>query len=85
MERITIKDLNGVCNTLNKITGSDLTPYSIGNFFIVSTSDKYDLERGENGGGHRSISGYMPAHELYNFIHAYIDGYLESHNDKTKS
>jgi hypothetical protein len=78
-DRITIKDLNGVCSTLNRITKSDPTPYAIGNFYITSTSNKYALERGENGGGYRTICGYTSAKDLYNFIHAFIDGYLETH------
>ena len=88
-QRITERDLNGVCKTLNKVTGNPETPFTrdeagkhsanIGNYHIDSAYGGYKLVQMVNtGGGIRTItSGYITKRELYYQIHSYMDGILE--------
>lgn len=87
MKRITIKDLRAVCDRLNRVTGSPLTPYTrtdtaftanIGNFHISQAYGGYCLHRMHNSGGGVSTplsGGHGPARDLYNEMHAYLRGF----------
>ena len=87
MSRITIKDLNAVCERLNRITGSPLVGYvkgedgkyqsQVGNFHISRAYGGYSLYRMANKAGGVSdvfYSGHVPARDLYNQMHAFIRG-----------
>lgn len=91
--RITIKDLQAVCDNLNRLTKSPLTyakpfeagvPFcsNIGNYHIDQAYGGYSLQRVVNTGGGVSdtlSSGHIPARELYNLIHAYQAGIYSTH------
>lgn len=88
MSRITIKDLRAVCANLNRITGSPMdyakphtpgVPFcsNVGNYHISQAYGGYCLHRVSNEGGGVSSplsTGHIPARELYNLMHAYIQG-----------
>lgn len=87
MDRITVKQLRGLCNTLNRITGNPAEPYgktadgkfraNIGSYFIDGAYGGWELQRicSEGGGVDTPLStGHCSARELYNAIHAYIRG-----------
>ena len=87
MSRITIKDLNAVCERLNRITGSPLVGYmkgedgkyqsQVGNFHISQAYGGYSLCRMANEAGGVSdvfYSGHVPARDLYNQMQAFIRG-----------
>jgi hypothetical protein len=89
-DRITRKHLEGLCKTLNKITDSPAEPYTvdaegkyhanIGCYVIDGAYGGWELERINNPGGGVTCpigSGHVPARELYNRIHAYMDGLFE--------
>ena len=91
MNRITCKQLDGLCETINRMVGAPLTDYSkndnggfkanIGNHHISSAHGGYALHviQNESGGVDRPWShGYMPARELYGQIGAYIGGLQET-------
>ena len=84
MHRITIKNLNVVCNRINRLTNSPLVPYidnkpQGGNYHIDQSYGGYSLHRMEptGGTGVRDVlsMGYVPARELYNAMFAFIEGY----------
>ena len=84
--RITIKELEGVCNLLNKLTDSPLEPRvmvdgkrvsQIGNYHLGLAYGRYGIHRMISTGGAISepiFSGYRPAREAYDLAHAYIRG-----------
>lgn len=87
MERITIKHLRAVCDRLNRITDSPMTPYAraengvlqgqIGNFHISRAYGGFELCRIVNEGGGVTCpigSHHRPARELYDQMHAFIAG-----------
>ena len=87
MSRITIKDLNAVCERLNRITGSPLVGYvkgedgkyqsQVGNFHISQAYGGYSLCRMANEAGGVSdvfYSGHVSARDLYNQMQAFIRG-----------
>jgi len=87
MERITIKHLHGLCETLNKMTNRPPERYTrdadgnlrgnIGNYHIHSANGGYTLHQTVNEGGGVTTPlscGYVPARELYNLMHAYLNG-----------
>lgn len=89
-DRITRKHLEGLCNTLNRVTNSPMTPWTrdennkfhanIGNYHIDGAYGGWQLQRimNEHGGVNTPIGGgYVPARELYNRMHAYLDGLFE--------
>ena len=87
MQRITENDLRVVCNRINVITGSPREPYvrdsrgvlvaCIGNYHISSAYGGVCLQRMQTEGGGVDTpinSGYVTKRELYNLMHAYIQG-----------
>jgi hypothetical protein len=87
MSRITIKNLNEIVNTLNRITNSPNEPYKkdesgmrraqVGSYYIGQAYGGYTLLRIINSGGGCNqplASGYIPARELCEHINAYIRG-----------
>lgn len=87
MERITIKHLRGLCETLNRMTDHALEPYTrdadgklranVGNYHIHSAYGGHTLHQmaNESGGVRTPLScGHVPARELYNLMHAYLNG-----------
>ncbi len=88
MERITIKHLRALCDRLNRITNSP-TEYAqphvkgvpfcanIGNFHISQAYGGYCLHRVHNTGGGVSTpicGGHIPARDLYERMHSFING-----------
>ena len=89
MERITIKHLRELCETLNKMTGHALEPYTrngngngnlranVGNYHISRAYGGHTLHQmaNESGGVNTPLScGHVPARELYGLMHAYLKG-----------
>lgn len=87
MDRITVKHLRGLCNTLNKITGNPLEAYgrdatgkfkaNIGAHYIDGAYGGWELHQicTEGGGVNCPLStGHCSARELYNAMHAYLRG-----------
>ena len=87
MERITIKHLRALAETLNKVTGSPVEPWSksdgkiranIGNYHISRAYGGFCVHRMESsdGGVDTPISyGHIPARDLYERMRAYISGF----------
>lgn len=82
--RITEKDLTKIVERLNELTGSPLTymdenrKTNIGHFCLDYAYGGVQLQRVCNHSGGVSTflnSGYTTKRELYNLIHAFIDGY----------
>ena len=84
MHRITVKNLDIVCNRINRLTNSPLVPYiddkpQGGHYRIDQAYGGYSLHRMEpTGTGERDVlsTGHVPARELYNALFAFIEGYL---------
>lgn len=85
MSRITIKNLQALCERLNKVTGSPLVPWirgedgelraQIGNFHISRAYGGYCVHRmaNESGGVTTPISyGHIPARRLYEQMQAWL-------------
>ena len=89
MERITIKHLRALADTLNRMTNSPSEPWgrvdgrnvaNIGNYHISQAYGGFCVHRmaNESGGVTTPISyGHIPARDLYNRIHAYMNGLRE--------
>lgn len=89
--RITAKDLRGLAERINAMTGSPPSAYTrtdagsranVGHYFIDAGSKTYGrawaLSRMMNaGGGQENILRASTAHELHQMIHAWLDGYRE--------
>lgn len=79
MDRITVKQLNAYCETINHITGSPLEYGQIGNYHVSQEYKGYNFYRitNEGGGGVENIFslGAVPAKELYNLMRAFVAGY----------
>ena len=82
--RITEKDLTKLVARLNELTGSPLTymdenrKTNIGHFCLDYAYGGVQLQRVCNHSGGVSTffnTGYTTKRELYNSIHAFIDGY----------
>ena len=82
--RITEKDLTKIVERLNELTGSPLTymdenrKTNIGHFCLDYAYSGVQLQRVTNCSGGVSTffnTGYTAKRELYNLIHAFIDGY----------
>ena len=86
-DRITEKDLEGLCDVLNEVTGSPPKSYlrkddgqlvgQIGNFHLNYAYGGVELHR--MGNEHGGIScplgnGHGTKRELWNKMHAFIDG-----------
>ena len=87
MNRITEKDLQGVCDRINKVTGSPMQPWlrdetgrggaQIGNYHISHAYGGVCLHQMTNaGGGVRTplSGGYSTKRELYNEMRAFLRG-----------
>ena len=83
--RITKADLEKTVDRINRTTGNPLTPYTkdasgkftsnVGNYHLTGAYGGHGLEQMDNdGGGTRSIFGYMTKRELYDRMHAYLKG-----------
>jgi len=88
--RITIKNLEALCEALNKATGSPLVPYvrgedgklrgQIGNFHVSSDYGGFCIHRmaNEQGGVTTPIvHGHIPARDLFERMHCWLAGYNE--------
>lgn len=85
-QRITDKDLDNLAATINRLTGSPEKPYAQvdgrhvaqpGNFHISHAYGGVCLHRMSNTGGGVScplVSYHSPKRELYDRMHAFIDG-----------
>lgn len=82
--RITEKDLSKAVERLNELTGSPLTymdenrKTNIGHFCLDYAYGGVQLQRvcNESGGVSTYLhSGFTTKKDLYNLIHAFIDGY----------
>ena len=86
MQRITKADLEGVCRMINKLTGSPEEPYTKGEdgqwkpnggcFHLDWAYGGVGLQRmAKTGSGTEKIlGGFMPKRELYEKMHAMIQG-----------
>tara|TARA_R110000744_G_scaffold64675_2_gene133067 strand:- start:366 stop:638 length:273 start_codon:yes stop_codon:yes gene_type:complete len=86
MTRITVKDLEGVVSRLNRLTDNPDTTWTrnaegklkanIGNYHLSGAYGGYALHQNmSDGRGITDIfNGHMPKRELYNLIHAYLNG-----------
>lgn len=98
MDRITNRDLQGVVNRLNRMTGNPLEPWTrddagklranIGNFHISGAYGGVQLHQMmSDGGGVRTVlsTGYCSKRELYHAIHNFLDGldYAETAKETT--
>jgi hypothetical protein len=85
-QRITEKDLQTVCDRLNRLTGHALAPYTkvagkhipnAGTYLLSMAYGGYCLHQmADEGTGERDVlrCGHIPKRELYNQMHAFIDG-----------
>jgi|SRR5215217_462634 len=89
-QRITDTDLRILCERLNKLTGSPMEPYApwvegqpnrgraqVGNFHISHSYGGVCLHRMSNTSGGVSTpigGGHVPKRELWDRMHAFIDG-----------
>lgn len=88
MNRITEKDLEAVCERINRITNSPLQPYAngkaqIGNYHISHAYGGAELHRMHNDGGGVTTplhTGHVTKRELYNAMHAFIAGLNTANN-----
>lgn len=87
MNRITEKQLESLCQYINELTGSPLTPYTrdasgqlkanIGNYHLSHAYGGVCLHRMSNeSGGIRTplVPGHVTKRELYNAMQSYIKG-----------
>jgi hypothetical protein len=92
MERITIKDLDAIVARLNTITCNPQEPYSkdingrlrpnAGNYWIDQAYGGNKLVQIFDDGGTRDVSniGYASKRALFDWIDAYIKGFLNHTN-----
>ena len=93
MTRITVKDLKLSIKHMNELMGRPTEPYSkdendklvgnIGNFHLYQAYGGYNVhEMANHGGGVRTPLSYgtTTARDLYNRIHAFMNGYEEGKN-----
>ena len=85
--RVTYRDLEAVCNRINDMTGSPKASWTkqadgkhksnIGNYHLSGAYGGYALHRMvSDGGGVEDVlrSGHVPKRELYERMHAFIEG-----------
>ena len=88
MNRVTVTHLQAVVDRINRMTGSPMHPYrtgddgrhyaNVGNYHLSRAYGGYCLDRMvSDGGGVISVlsCGHVPARELLNLMHAWINGY----------
>jgi hypothetical protein len=86
-QRITVKNLERLCEHLNKVTENKTAPWvqgedgrnraNIGTFYIDGAYGGWSLSQlvNESGGARNVLSiGHVPARELFNLMHAYLRG-----------
>ena len=81
-QRITDKQLDSLCEHLNRITSSPLKPWAdgraaVGNYHISHAYGGVCLMRHVNASGGVTcpiVHGHVPKRELYNLIYAFIKG-----------
>ena len=86
MKRITVKNLENLCEHFNKVTGKNVAPWigkgadrkaSVGTYYIDGAYGGWSLHQlvNESGGASDVLScGHVPARELFNLMHAYLRG-----------
>lgn len=87
MQRVTIKQLESLCEMLNRMTDSPMKPYErdedgklvaqIGNYHISQAYGGVCVHRMVNEGGGVNtpiVHGHIPKRELFEQIWAYIRG-----------
>lgn len=87
MQRVTIKQLENLCEMLNRMTDSPLKPYErdedgklvaqIGNYHISQAYGGVCVHRMANEGGGVNtpiVHGHIPKRELFEQMWAYIRG-----------
>jgi len=86
MNRITEKDLQAVCDRINRVTGNPLAAYArtetgckanVGNYHLSHAYGGVELQRMHNDGGGVTTplhTGHVPKRELYNAMHAFLAG-----------
>jgi hypothetical protein len=80
--RITDKNLDGLCDVINRVTGSPESPYvdgvcQIGNYHIGSAYGGVSLQRMSNASGGVTeplYCGYTTKRDLWNRMHAFLKG-----------
>jgi len=80
--RITDKNLDGLCSIINRVTGSPEAPYvygvaQIGNYHIGSAYGGVSLQRMSNASGGVTeplYCGYQTKRDLYYRMHAFLKG-----------
>ena len=85
-QQVTKRDLEGVVKRINLAAGMPLTPYTksggkyianIGNYHLDWAYGGVKLSRMSSAGGGTSdplYSGYTTKRELYNMLHAFVNG-----------
>lgn len=87
MDRITEKMLQGLCDSLNRITGAPMTPYTkdadgkyranIGNYHLDGAYGGWCIVRMHNDGGGIDtpiFGGHRTKREAFELGHAYLNG-----------
>lgn len=84
--QITLRDLEGVCKRINRVTDSPETAWTldsagklranIGNYHLDGAHGGYALHRMTNKGGGVSdiFGGHFPKRDLYYRMHAFLAG-----------
>ena len=85
MQRITYVELDALVHVLNDITGQPFNPwgpgddgksqYNVGNYHLDSAYGVVSLVQNTEGGGERTIIGRCTKRELYDRMHALIEGF----------
>ena len=91
MERITIRDLEGMVSRLNRLTGQIDAAYTrgddgklranVGSYTLSGAYGGWELEQIVNEGGGVTCPigpGHLPKRELYGKLHAFIAGIAQA-------
>jgi hypothetical protein len=88
MTRTTLPILKQMIDTLNRMSGSPTEgPYKdgvpqVGHYFLQGAYGGWQVQRITASGGCYSVtSGYRSKREIYDFLRAFMDGYIASEND----
>ena len=95
MERITIRNLQNLCAHMNRETGSPLEYCSnkpgerfsanIGHYHIDQAYGGYALDRVmSTGGGVHNVLGRGTARDLYDQMHAWLNGYRAAKSEQSQ-
>lgn len=95
MQRITVKNLETLRDTLNRTAGLPLVPYQLnddgtlkrdadrrtlpneGTYVLDWAYGGVQLNRIDGGGESHVINGFGTKRELYEKMHAYLDGFIK--------